>query len=62
MYNVEILEKKDNGKREPYTMPHIRTLSFTGARILVTDQTEHIYIFDPDALVYIEIRKEVNEA
>ena len=56
MFNVEYLTKVDSiRKKQPVVLVNIRTMSVTKARILLSDDHDHITILDPDELVYISL-------
>ena len=56
MYHVEFLTDTDRIRgKNPVNMPDIRTISFTGARILVTDVHDHITVLSPADLQYIAV-------
>lgn len=56
MYQVEFLTDTDRmRKKQPVIMPNIKTVSVTKARMLVTDNNDHITIFDPGEIDYFKI-------
>ena len=56
MYQVELLTLTDKIKnKNPVIMPNIRTVSVTSARIIVTDDHDHMTILDPDEMFYIQL-------
>ncbi len=56
MYNVELLTNEDYiRKRNPVNFPNIRTASFTSARIILTDQDNHMYTLRPGTVKSISI-------
>ena len=56
IYHVEFLSDTDRLRgKNPVEMPDIRTLSFTGGRILVSDKYDHITVLSPSDIDYIKI-------
>ena len=56
MYQVEFMTDVDQLRgKNPVNLPRIRTISFTSARILVTDECDHITVLNPGDLVYINV-------
>ena len=49
MYQIELLTLTDKiRKKNPVIMPNVRTVSVSSARILVTDDHDHITLLDPE--------------
>ena len=56
MYQAELLTLTDKiRKKNPVIMPNVRTVSVSSARILVTDDHDHITVLDPDELFYFNL-------
>ena len=61
MYEVTILTKEDTIRgNEPNVYKNIRTASFTTARILLTDDNNHMYTIRPGSVHLIGIREEAS--
>lgn len=59
MYRVNILTNEDYvRKHEPTEYKNIRTASFTTARILLTDDNNHMYTIRPGSVKWIGINTE----
>ena len=59
MYKVSILTNEDYvRKHEPTLYRNIQTASFTTARILLTDNNNHMYTIRPCSVRYIGISAE----
>lgn len=56
MYHIELLTDTDRIRgKQPVNMPNIKTVSITKARILVTDEHDHITILDPREIDYFKV-------
>lgn len=56
MYQIELLTLTDKiRKKNPVIMSNIKTVSVSSARILVTDEYQHITVLDPDEIFYFNI-------
>lgn len=59
MYTINILTNEDYvRKHEPTEYKHIRTASFTTARILLTDDYNHMYTIRPGSVKCISVNIE----
>ena len=59
MYKMTILTKEDISKhREPVIYANIRTASFTTARVILTDDNNHMITIRPDTINSIIINHE----
>ena len=59
MYKVSILTNEDYlRKNTPTEYKNIRTASFTTARILLTDDNNHMYTIRPGSVRYIIVKTE----
>lgn len=60
MYTVEVMTRKDveKGKQYPANLTHIRNISITGGRYLLSDAHNHLIMFRPDEVVKFAVWQE----
>ena len=60
MYTVEVMTRKDveQGKQYPANLTHIRNISITSGRYLLSDENNHMLMFRPHEVVKFAVWQE----